>query len=210
MTTVNRNDPDSKWLHDLPAGDSMAQHQVVRTFAKRLETIANRYLAGLPKGDADGEDVANKVFHSLFNRVVDGRIVPPESREELGKLLVGMAKNKSAELARRKLAAKRGGGKVRGESGFGQAESLQGIHDVADTQANPQKAFLDAQTLHDLLRSLQDEQLRQIVLLRMAGYGNEEISQTLGCSKRTVERRVTELRSHFAARDASSDASTRV
>jgi DNA-directed RNA polymerase specialized sigma24 family protein len=44
------------------------------------------------------------------------------------------------------------------------------------------------------LNSLPDASLRQVALLKMEGYRNEEIAERLGCGLRTVTRRLEVIR----------------
>ena len=49
-----------------------------------------------------------------------------------------------------------------------------------------------------LERSLNDPDLRQIALLRLARHTNDEIAEKLGCSLATVKRRVAEIRDQWS------------
>jgi DNA-directed RNA polymerase specialized sigma24 family protein len=120
-----------------------------------------------------------------------------------------MAKNKSAEVIRRKLAAKRGRGKVRGESGFANRHPRNGIDGVAAKTVSPKQAFEDSRVFRELLASMKDDQIRQIALMRMSGHSVAEIAKALRCSKSTVERRISELKSLLSRRSSGEDLSTR-
>jgi DNA-binding CsgD family transcriptional regulator len=50
-----------------------------------------------------------------------------------------------------------------------------------------------------LLVSLADERQRQIAVLRMEGYTNEEIAQRLGCGLRSVVRKLELIRKTWLA-----------
>lgn len=49
-------------------------------------------------------------------------------------------------------------------------------------------------TCERLLLSLEDERLERIALYKMEGYTNDEISANLGCTTRTVERKLERIR----------------
>jgi RNA polymerase sigma factor (sigma-70 family) len=55
-------------------------------------------------------------------------------------------------------------------------------------------AAMMAEQFHCLLDALGDEQLRSLALGKMEGYSNHELAEQLGCSVRTVERRLHLIR----------------
>ena len=195
------DEPITEWLNQLPDGDSLAQRKIWERCANRIAREAKKHLAGVSRRDSDEEDVAIKVLNSLFQRLADGRQKPLESRTELWNLLLRMTRNKSAEEARRKLAQKRGAGRVRGESALGAGADEtgnRGIDRVSGKTPDPQRAFDEAQQLTQMLNSLKDSQARRIALLRMANHSDQEIADILGCGKRTVQRRLEEIRTKFS------------
>ena len=52
-----------------------------------------------------------------------------------------------------------------------------------------------------LLESLADDGLQQIVLLKMEGYTNQEVADKRGCKLRTVERKLRLIRQLWARED---------
>jgi RNA polymerase sigma factor (sigma-70 family) len=186
-----------KLLDDLTDNDSIAQREFWDQFASKITRQARKNLSGVKRRESDEEDVAVDVLNSLFQRLADGRLGKPRSKAELWNLLLGMTNNKSIEEVRAKLAQKRGGGNVRGESAFGDVDGEEvgrGIENAAVDDVDPQRAFEESQTLVELLDSLGDDQLRQIALLKMAGNSVDEIAQQLGCGSRTIQRRLSEMR----------------
>ena len=67
-------------------------------------------------GDADEEDFAQETFTRLFDLLRDPVRKPPSNRKELWKLLCEIALGKQLDHIRKMRAAKRGGGKTRGDS----------------------------------------------------------------------------------------------
>jgi len=65
---------------------------------------------------------------------------------------------------------------------------------VADATPTLEFAAMVADGCHSLLKRLHDDSLRQVALLRMEGYTNEEVADRLGCSLRTVARKVELIR----------------
>ena len=107
-----------------------------------------------------------------------------------------LAERKAIGVLRRELAGKRGGGINRGESAFDAmiAESSQaiGIQEVAD----PSPFAIDGFTsgIRDMLASLSDETARAIVLHKLSGLTNQEVSEEVGISLRAVERKLAMIR----------------
>jgi DNA-directed RNA polymerase specialized sigma24 family protein len=58
-----------------------------------------------------------------------------------------------------------------------------------------------AEECHCLLGRLRDESLREVARLRMGGYTNEEVADRLGCSLRTVARKVELIRRSWLAEE---------
>ena len=88
-------------------------------------------------------------------------------------------------------------GRVRGESVLGPANSASGQWELtraADDQPTPEFAAMMAEQCRRLLEQLEDSSLQALALAKMEGYSNEEIAKQLGCSVRTVERRLKLIR----------------
>jgi hypothetical protein len=52
-----------------------------------------------------------------------------------------------------------------------------------------------------LLDGLRDDSLRQIALMRMEGYGNDEIAARLDCGRRTISRKLDLIRRCWLGED---------
>ena len=65
---------------------------------------------------------------------------------------------------------------------------------AVDPNATPDLAAMLADEVRRLLEMLPDQELRKIAVARMEGYTNREIASRLGCTERTVERRLRYIR----------------
>lgn len=74
--------------------------------------LAKKTLAGCPQRAADAEDAVQSAFASFFQRASAEKFEVLSSRKALWKLLGVITVRKSRQLARRELAARRGGGRV--------------------------------------------------------------------------------------------------
>lgn len=79
-----------------------------------------------------------------------------------------------------------------GRGGEARADRSVSPLDRADSRGDPAKVLLTQEHLDQL-----SERQRQITLLRMAGYENEEIATELGIGLRTVERELSKIREGF-------------
>lgn len=77
-----------------------------------------------------------------------------------------------------------------GESGFGDL----GINRVDEKQITPDVLAEVSESCSQLLDALPDETMRRIVLLKFQGVKNGEIASELGCTRRTVERKLEGIR----------------
>ena len=109
---------------------------------------------------------------------------------------------------RRDFAQKRGGGAVRGESVFmipGQSNSPRGIEQILGGSPSPELAAEFGETLDGLVDQLEDDRLKTIVASKLEGYTNREIADRLGCTERTVERKLERIRQQWGDALCNSD-----
>jgi DNA-directed RNA polymerase specialized sigma24 family protein len=146
------------------------------------------------------EDLAQEVLLELCTILaapdVDDRFPRLTSRENLWKILVCFAAraafdHNTKESRRARVLA---GGSALGEAGF-----------AAPAARAPAPEF--AAAVADLLDQLADpndpeqaEKLQTIAVLKMEGYAHQEIAGRLGCSVKTVERKVDLIRKIWKAR----------
>ena len=69
------------------------------------------------------------------------------------------------------------------------------LEQIEGPEPTPAFAAQVAEECRRLLECLDSPELRSVALLKVEGYGNEEIADQLGCGLRTVERRLHLIRS---------------
>lgn len=190
------------WIVGLKSGDPQAAQALWERYFGRLVGLARLKLQGLPRRAADEEDVALSAFDS-FCRCAEGNRFPQlHDRHNLWSLLVLITARKAVELMQHERRKKRGGGEVRGESAWLEAEahgsSEPGIDQVVGTEPTPEFAAQVAEEYQRLLDGLGDSSLRAVALWKMEGYSNDEIAARLGCTTRTVERKLRSIRRLWA------------
>ncbi|HEV3120656.1 MAG TPA: ECF-type sigma factor [Isosphaeraceae bacterium] len=196
----------SHWIDDLQAGaeiNQAAQGLWERYFDKLVNLARGKLRAA--RGPADEEDVALSAFESFCAAAAARRFPQLGGREDLWRLLVTITVRKANAQRLKELRQKRGGGRVLGEGALAGQDSQGGggLDQVAGNEPTPEFAALVADELAALLGMLRDDTLRQVALLRMEGHSNEQVASKLGCSLRSVERKLDLVRKSWQREDVS-------
>jgi len=197
------NVPKSDTYTGLRQGDPATQARVWDEHFPILARAAKRKLDGVPRRSFDEEDVALAALHCFFDAVRAGTIYPWRTVGELCRLPLTITRRKAFAFRRRETRAKRGGGKVRGDSVFyvppeEDHHPLAARREPQDNRPSPKTECAGAEDERQLLDALPDDSLRQIARLRLDGHTNDEIALMLGCARRTVERKVHHIRVTWA------------
>jgi DNA-directed RNA polymerase specialized sigma24 family protein len=185
------------WIDAVRAGDQEAARQLWRRYFESLVRLARSRLQAKARAAADEEDVALSTLASFYDGMAQGRFPDLADRHDLWGLLVTIAARKAAGQNRWEARQKRGGGRVRHESALaaGPEPEIDDLAQVVGAEPSPEFAALVAEECARRLRDLPDESLRQVALLKMEGYRNEEIAARLGHSLRTITRKLQVIRS---------------
>ncbi|QDS99441.1 ECF-type sigma factor [Adhaeretor mobilis] len=185
------------WIANLKLqDDDQAQREIWERYFQRLVGLARFKLGNAPRRSADEEDVALSVLHCFFAGVSEGRFPELRDRTNLWPLLAKITSRKAINQRRHELRQKRGGGRVRGESVFLNAEdaSMLGLAEVmADDLTPAYLATLEEERLR-LFDALPDDVLRSVARKKLEGFQNAEIADELGVTERTVERKLNRIR----------------
>jgi DNA-directed RNA polymerase specialized sigma24 family protein len=193
------------WINALRVGDQDAANQLWRRYFESLVLLACSKLRSRARSAADEEDVALSAFESFYGGMAGGHFPDLADRDGLWRLLVTIAARKAVNQDRWETRRKRGGGRVIHESDLaGSADpELEGLAQVVGAEPSPEFAALLADEWGRRLRDLPDESLRTVAVLKMEGYGNEEIAARLGCGVRTVARKLKIIRKVWSDEAAS-------
>jgi DNA-directed RNA polymerase specialized sigma24 family protein len=192
----------SSWIAQLREGEQQAVERLWDRYFPRLIQLARIKMRELPKGTRDAEDVALSAFHTCYQALVTDRLRGVRTRDELWRTLVLFVSGKAIDERRRLLSLKRGGPAGPAKPLADELEDLTG--------GEPDPAFT-AQLWDEFavrLARLDDDESRQVVLLRLQGYDNDEIAQRLGCSGRSVRRRLLVIRRVWEEEPAAPGAET--
>jgi DNA-directed RNA polymerase specialized sigma24 family protein len=184
------------WIDALRAGDQEAARQLWRRYFESLVRLARSKLQSQARRAADEEDVALSALDSFYGGMARGRFPDLADRDDLWRLLVTITARKASDQNRWESQQKRGGGRVLRESDLvaGSDPEADRLAQVIGAEPSPEFVVLVADECARRLQGLPDESLRQVALLKMEGYRNEEIATRLGCGRRTVARKLEVIR----------------
>jgi RNA polymerase sigma factor (sigma-70 family) len=194
------------WLQLLPGGDHAAAQQLWERYFGQLVGLARRRLEGTPRRAADEEDVALSAFDSFCRGAAQGRFPQLQDRDDLWQVLMMVTARKAIDLVQHERRHKRGGGRVLDEAacrGADTSAEAGGLDQVVGREPTPAFAAQVAEECQRLMAALADDQLRAIALLKLEGFGTEEIAARLGCAVRTVRRRLRLIRATWSQEPAS-------
>jgi RNA polymerase sigma factor (sigma-70 family) len=196
------------WLKELRVGNSAATDALWQRYFPRLVKVAREKLRGAPLGLADEEDVALSVLNCFCRVAQEGRYPDLSDRDDLWRLLLQITARRAVDLRRHENRQRRGGGQIQHDAidnRSGSVDDGSPINQVPDGTPTPEFAAMMADECRRLLDQLSDAGLRTIALAKMEGLGNAEIAAQLGCSERTVERRLSLIRdkwTYYGEREA--------
>lgn len=197
-------DEITAWIQRVRKGDEEAAQLIWNRYADRVVQVARRSIGQASRRVSDEEDVAMLALKSLLAGITAGRFPELDGREQLWRLLMVITTRKAAAIIEHQARQKRGGGHVRGDSAVGvspetsDAGLLMGFDRLPSDKPGHDLAALMADETHQLIARLPDATSRRITVMKMEGHTHEEIADRLGCSVRTVERRLKEIRRQWS------------
>jgi RNA polymerase sigma factor (sigma-70 family) len=150
----------------------------------QIENLARPWLVGVSPGVGDAEDVAQSAFHAFCRAAADGRAMELADRDDLWRLLATISRHKATDRIRRELRLRRGGRA---------AISSQGLECAEDDAPSPAEAALlrdELALLFERIDANGDPTLQVAATMRLEGASNDEIAEQLGCTTRTVQRKL--------------------
>jgi DNA-directed RNA polymerase specialized sigma24 family protein len=190
--------------------DLRSKDPAVRDAAARL--IWDRYfcdLLTLARNNLDKrirlrmseEDVAQSMFKSFCLRQQRGEF-QLAGRDELWKLLVTITIRKARNAAKAQRRDKRDIAREQTLPGNGEAGTADWLlEQIEAADPSPLEAAVLNEALERRLKALTNPELREIALWRLEGHTNGEIAGRLDCTERSVERKLTRIRSLWKSYD---------
>ncbi|MCP4786266.1 MAG: HTH domain-containing protein [Fuerstiella sp.] len=155
--------------------------------------------ASASKSHYDQDDVAVSAFHSVFLGVRKQKY-ELNDRDDFWRLLLTIAERKIAKRIRYELQDKRDVRRVVRNSVFlleptdASHEIPNAMESLAGTEPTPEFAAEVSETCESLFDSLPDETSRRIAQLKLENHTADEIAAKLGCTRRTVQRKLLVIR----------------
>ena len=177
------------WVQRLAAGDGAAAGPLWDRYFRRMVSLAAGRLAARK---TDAEDVALSAFFQFCRAAADQKFARLASRDDLWHLLVVLTARKAVDWRKRLAAQKRGG-------------PTSELPDELPGAADPALAAAVGDEIRSLFDKLDSDELRELARLKLDGYTNEEIAARLGCTVRTVCRRLALIRDIWETAGAEPD-----
>lgn len=184
------------WIDALKEGDEDAAHALWHRYFQRLVGLARQRLHDNQRRVSDEEDVAIDAFKSLCEGAERGDYQDLRDREELWRLLATITARKAGQLIRHHSREKRGAGKVRGDSLFGEhnGEAKPGFDGLPGDEPTPDFLYQLVEERERMLSQLQNGELQKIAQWKLDGWDTEEIASKLGMTRRSVQRKMERIR----------------
>jgi RNA polymerase sigma factor (sigma-70 family) len=181
MPSADVSQSITRLIRNVQRDRASAVGPLLALYFERLVQLARRRLQGMPGMDGYEEDLALRSFHSICQRLRDpARPLHLEGRDDLWRLLATRTISRTIDLIRRHRP--------------GEVAGAHPVEQLLAREPTPEEAAEMADECRRLLDLLGERELRQIALLKVAGYTNEEIATRLDCVSRTVERKVSRIR----------------
>ena len=187
------------WLRKLESGDAKSASDLYQHFCSRLQLLVKGQIPTHVRATYDQDDVAVSAFHSLFLGIRERRY-QFGNREDFWRLLMVIAERKIAKRIRYETRDKRDVRRRMANSVFlrlspdQQDDENAGVKSLPGYEPSPEFATEVAETCENLLASLPDDSCRKIALLMLENYTAEQVAKKLGCSRRTVQRKLLVIR----------------
>jgi len=183
----------TRLIQQLQGDGQQATGELWRRYFERLLPVARARLRALPNPAVDEEDVLLSVFDRFFRAALEGRFAELKDRNDLWQILLMLIEREVANQYRHARARKRGGGEVN-IAAEAAPPALAPVQSVPDQQPGPELVTIFNDCLGAVVQRLGDPHTRDIALLRLEGYTNQEIAHRLNLSLASVERKLRLIR----------------
>ena len=182
-------DSISQWIAELKHGDPEAARRIWDRYFPRLCRFTRDKLSPASRRAQDEEDLALSAINALCSGAVEGRFQQLSNRDDLWQIMVMIATRKAANVHRHQ-AVRRESGECDMRPEGGAAWSLDLLSDSPASHA-----FLNTIDIHceELLSKLNGK-LREVAILKLQGYSNEEIGNLRQRGLSTIERYLKMIR----------------
>jgi RNA polymerase sigma-70 factor (ECF subfamily) len=182
--------PFAELMAQLRDGNPDAARAIFVRFGQRLLRLAQRNLDSRVRQKVDPEDVLQSAMKSFFLRQADGQF-DLSDWDSLWSLLVTITLRKCGHQVEYFRAACRD---VQREQALAALADSAPSWELLGAEPTPSQAAMLAETVEQIMSSLNDERERRMAVLYLQGCKLEEISTQVGRSERTVQRVLNRIR----------------
>ena len=177
----------------LRAGDQAAAREIFQRFVGDLIRLARRQFDATLRRKVDPEDAVQSAYKSFFLRYGEGKLEVNDWNNLWG-LLTIITLRKCLDRVKYHRAGRRN---VQREAAA-QSGTLgtEPWWEAVAREPTPEEAAVLAETVEQLLRSLEEEE-RPVLEMSLQGFTTQEISERLGWPERTVRRLREHIRKHL-------------
>jgi RNA polymerase sigma factor (sigma-70 family) len=193
---MDSDEPVSVWIEGLQQGDESSARKLWEHFVQRLYEVAKKKLNKRVARTYDEQDAAQSAFHALCAGVSAGRYPDLNDRTSLWRLLLTITSNKISNRHRYEKREQRDIRRTATDSVFLAESDSSLIGSLPAREPTPEYSAEFVDLCGRLVEGL-DPELQEIARLKIEGYTDVEISERLGCSDRTVRRRVELIRRNW-------------
>jgi len=180
------------WCQRLEAGDQDAAAHLWQEFFNRLVELASKRLSGTSKRIADEEDIALSAFKSFCFGVQRGGFASLTDRDSLWRLLVVITARKAIDHISYNRRAKRDELRLVKPNSTEVNDEL--VNGFVCKRPTPEIELEMKENIAAALNSLELSDLREIALMKLDGFTNQEIAERLGRGLSTIERKLRTIR----------------
>jgi RNA polymerase sigma factor (sigma-70 family) len=186
--------PLPQLLEQLRAGDDRAVSSLWEQYFKRMLFVARKKLGGAQRRVRDEEDIALSAFKSFCLGFKKGRFASTDEDCDLWPLLVTITINKTIDHLRRENRQKRSS----------ENEIAASPMDMLSSECAPELQLITDESFEKLLAALDatgDTDLKRLALLKLENHPATELAAELGCTVRTVQRKLKTIREIWQANE---------
>ena len=181
-------------LELLRVGDDRAVSVLWELYFKRMLFVARKKLGGAQRRVRDEEDIALSAFKSFCLGFKKGRFAANDDDCDLWPLLVTITINKTIDHLRRENRQKRSA----------ESEAIVSAVDLLSNENAPELQLITDESFEKLLAALDatgDADLKKLALLKLENHSTSELASDLGCTVRTVQRKLKTIREIWQANE---------
>ncbi len=193
---LNADDPEpvTAWIEQLSQNSDEAAFRLWEHFCTRLTEYAGRRLAQSSKRVYDHEDAAVSAFRSLCRGVEERRFPNLRDRDSLWALLLTITARKVSNRKRYDHQSRRDVSKNVTADLLQATDIHLGVEYLPALEPTPEFAVEVADLSEKFFERLDEPELKQLMLLKLEGFTNEECADRLNLSRRTVQRKLERIR----------------